>query len=281
MTLRGHLQWPLRIIPKADSMAEPIDGKLKETSRRRFLRTLAVAGVGAGLGEILLAKLGEASPASVDPVAEHQWAFVIDLRRCDGCGGCTTACQKEHYLSKEQEWIKIYKITDPDGQDHFMPRLCMHCENAPCFRVCPVSATFMAADGVVLVDQNKCIGCRMCMAACPYEARYFNWSEPPPAPKGLMPTMPEYPVPQVKGTVGKCILCVHRTVVGKLPACVEGCPMKALYIADMKTDVATNGQETVKLSQFLRDNDAIRYREELGTHPRVYYILGHAQNLNF
>lgn len=94
--------------------------------------------------------------------------------------------------------------------------------------------------------------------------------------------MPEYPVPPKKGTVGKCILCVHDTDVGRLPACVDACSMGALYIGDTKTDVAVNSNgETVKLSQFLRDNDAFRYREELGTQPRVWYIAGHAQDLNF
>jgi molybdopterin-containing oxidoreductase family iron-sulfur binding subunit len=94
--------------------------------------------------------------------------------------------------------------------------------------------------------------------------------------------MPEFPVPQIKSTVGKCILCVHNTDVGKLPACVNGCTMGALYIADLEADVAVNGLgDTVKLSQFLRDNDAVRYREELGTRPRVYYIAGHGQDLSF
>ncbi len=93
--------------------------------------------------------------------------------------------------------------------------------------------------------------------------------------------MPEFPVPQKKGTVGKCVLCVHNTDVGKLPACVDACSMQALYVADMLTDVATNGSETVQLSQFLRDNDAVRYREELGTRPRVWYVPGHGQNLSY
>ena len=121
------------------------------------------------------------------------------------------------------------------------------------------------------------------MAACPYEARYFNWSEPPPAPATLAQNnpMPEFPVPQKKGTVGRCILCVHNTEMGKLPACVEACSMGALYVADLKADVATNGQQTVKLSKFLRENDAVRFREELGTRPRVWYIPGHGQKLDF
>ena len=157
----------------------------------------------------------------------------------------------------------------------------MHCENPPCEKVCPVNATFKNDQGVVLVDQKTCIGCRMCMAACPYEARYFNWSEPPAAPPEFHDPMPEFPVPQRQGTVGKCILCVHYEKTGQLPACVEGCPMGALYIADLEADVATNGGETVKLSAFLKENDAIRFREELGTRPRVYYILGHGQDYTF
>ncbi|MHB1415536.1 MAG: 4Fe-4S dicluster domain-containing protein, partial [Chloroflexota bacterium] len=124
-------------------------------------------------------------------------------------------------------------------------------------------------------------GCRTCMAACPYEARYFNWSDPLPTPASLQQPMPEFPVPQQRGTVGKCILCVHNTQVGKLPACVEACSMEALYIGDMVNDAATNGRETFRLSALLRDNDAIRYRENLGTRPRVWYILGHGQNLDF
>ena len=211
-----------------------------------------------------------------------QWAFMIDLRKCDGCGHCTTACQDEHYLGKDQTWIKVYQLSSSDGLNYAMPRLCMHCENAPCVRVCPVGATFRNAEGVVLVDQNICIGCRTCMAACPYDARYFNWTDPPAVPVTLRTTpMPEFPVPQQKGTVGKCILCVHNTREGKLPACVEGCPMQALYIADMTADAATNGKETVKFSEYLRDNDAVRFREELGTRPRVWYIPGHGQDLNF
>lgn len=250
-----------------------------EPTRRRFLKVLASAGAGGLLGGALLAeRAGASSPADA---AQHQWAFLIDLRRCDGCEKCTSACQETHYLTKEQTWIKVYKLTNSVGQTYAMPRLCMLCDNPPCVRVCPVHATYKTAEGVVLVDQNVCIGCRTCMAACPYEARYFNWSDPPAAPTLLQQPMPEFPVPQKKGTVGKCVLCVHNTQVGKLPACVEACTMEALYIADLSADVATNGRETVKLSTYLRENDAVRYREELGTRPRVWYVLGHGQNLDF
>ena len=250
-------------------------------TRRRFLGTLGFAAAGGALGASIQVGRVVAGPSAAETPAAHQWAFVVDLRKCDGCGTCTGACQKAHYLNKDQTWIKVYKMVDAAGQSYAMPRLCMHCENPPCLRVCPVGATFRNAEGVVLVDQNICIGCRTCMAACPYEARYFNWTQPPAVPNLLTQPMPEFPVPQQKGTVGKCILCVHNTDVGKLPACVENCPMEALYIGDLAADAATNGAQTVKLSKFLRDNDAVRYREELGTRPRVWYVLGHGQELDF
>lgn len=258
-------------------MAQPGPAHLGMT-RRRLLQALSAAGAGAALGTGLVERVAANAPSDTPT---HQWAFVVDLRKCDGCESCTRACQSTHDLSADQKWIKVYHMTDTDGQTYFMPRLCMQCENAPCVRVCPVGATYRRPDGVVLVNQEACIGCRTCMAACPYEARYFNWTDPPPAPAGLMAPMPEFPVPQKKGTVGKCILCVHNTTVGKLPACVQACTMEALYIGDLQSDVATNGHETVKLSAFLRDNDAIHYREELGTRPRVWYIPGHGQKLTF
>ena len=245
-------------------------------ARRAFLRAAGAAVAGSALGAQALAARAIASAPAGAP-AEHQWGFVIDLRRCEGCDKCTEACQKAHYLAKDQAWIKVYRMPSTAGQTYPMPRLCMHCENAPCVRVCPVAATYKNPEGVVLVNQSICIGCRTCMAACPYEARYFNWGDPPPAPTLREQPMPEFPVPQQKGTVGKCILCVHNTNAGKLPVCVEGCPMGALYIAELHADAATNGRETVKLSTFLRENDAVRFREELGTRPRVWYILGHGQ----
>ncbi|MBI3966565.1 MAG: 4Fe-4S dicluster domain-containing protein [Chloroflexi bacterium] len=253
--------------------------KSARLTRRGFLQTIGAAAAGAAVTGSATDRGAASSAPSESAAAEHQWAFVIDLRRCDGCEECTVACQKTHYLSPGQTWIKVYRLTGAHGQAYFMPRLCMHCENAPCVRVCPVAATFKNAEGVVLVDQNTCIGCRTCMAACPYEARYFNWDPPPPALNLHEQPMPEFPVPQQQGTVGKCILCVHNANVGKLPVCVEACAMGALYIADLERDVATNGRETVKLSRFVRENDAVRFREELGTRPRVWYIGGHGQRL--
>ena len=251
-------------------------------SRRRFLQgagMTAVASAMAGSGILKLMDQVEAQGEGDAKLAERQWAMVIDLRRCDGCAVCEKACNGMHYLPEEQEWLKVYEMKTSSGRTYYMPRPCMQCENAPCLRVCPVGATYKAPDGAVLVDQNRCIGCRMCMAACPYDARYFNWNDPPPVPKTLSGPSPELPVPQQKGTVGKCVFCVHNTRVGKLPACVVSCPMLAIYMGDLNADLATNGVEIVKLSQFLKDNDAVRYKEELGTRPRVYYILGRGQTL--
>ncbi len=245
------------------------------STRRRLLAALGAVGAGSALGASRL--MGQVEAAAPEP--NHQWAFVVDLRKCDGCEACTVACQKTHYLGPDQKWIKVYRLTDTTGHPYAMPRLCQHCENAPCVKVCPTAATFRNAEGVVLIDQNNCIGCRTCMAACPYEARYFNWDQPPAAPSTLNDPMPEFPVPQQRNTVGKCILCVHNTDVGKLPACVDACTMGALYIGDLKTNAATNGKETVELTSFLKDNDAEHFREELGTRPRVWYIAGHGQKL--
>ena len=259
--------------------------------RRDLLKVLgaAVAFVFTGqLGWAAMRKAGQNAGVSqaAGAVAEgheeqgHQWAAVIDLRRCDGCKYCTEACQSTHYLPKEMEWIKVYEVEAENGNQFFMPRICMQCENPPCLKVCPVEATFKNSEGVILVNQDRCIGCRLCMAACPYEARYFNFRQPPQPPEGFAQPMPEFPVPQRRGTVGKCVLCVHYVKEGRLPACVEACRMDAIYIADLNTRVMTNRSgETYEMSRYLRENDAFRMKEEMNTSPRVWYVAGHGQRL--
>jgi Fe-S-cluster-containing dehydrogenase component len=167
------------------------------------------------------------------------------------------------------------------GQTYFLPTTCMQCENAPCVKVCPTGASFKTPDGVTLIDQQKCIGCRMCMAACPYGARYFNWNDYPTVPSTLAKPTPEFPVPGVKGTVGKCEFCLHFTRMGKLPSCVSACTMRAIWVGDLMSDIMVNPDERRKLSDFLKQNDAFRLKEELNTRPRVYYIAGHAQNYQY
>ena len=255
-------------------------------SRRNLLASLGVTAAGCALA---LVSFQEDAQAAMTPkmsavadkakASAHAWCMVIDLRACDGCKGCTMACQQRHGLRPEQTWINVYEMKDAVGGTYSMPRPCMMCEDAPCMYICPVGANIHTDEGLVLVDTNACVGSRACMAACPYEARYFNWSDPLPQARMPAPSTPDMPVPQ-KGTVGKCVFCADRLPKGELPACVSGCPMGVLYIGDLVTDIAVNGLGTnVVLSDFLRVNDAVRYKEELGTNPRVYYILGHGQNL--
>ncbi len=212
------------------------------------------------------------------------WCMVIDLKKCEGCvtidtpPQCTQACITGHFVPKGQEWIQVYEVDLPGGGSHFMPAPCFQCENAPCVNVCPVAATYHDKDGVVLVDHNRCIGCRFCIAACPYHRRFFNWGTPELPPEAAFAEYsPLYPVPAVKGTVIKCMFCAHLLRDGKLPNCVTGCPMKALYIGDLNEDLASNGVAVVKLSKFLDEGSAYRYKEDLGTQPRVFYLPGYGQ----
>lgn len=224
---------------------------------------------------------GAADMASTVAPPTHQWAMVIDLSMCNGCGSCTAACQKAHYLTPDQTWMKVFTLTNSVGQTYHLPRPCMQCENPPCLHVCPVHATFRQDQGVVLVNQDRCIGCRMCMAACPYEARYFNWNSDVKYPPIPVEATPEFPVPQRLGTVGKCTFCVGNLNHGLLSECAAGCSMGAIYNGDLKTDVAVNGMgTTVKLSKFLYEKNAVTYKPEQNTHPRVWYILGAGQDLS-
>ena len=260
--------------------------KRRGLSRRNLLATLGVTAAG---GALALVSFQQDAQAAMTPkmsavadkakASAHAWCMVIDLRTCDGCKGCTMACQQRHGLRPEQTWIDVYEMKDATGGTYNMPRPCMMCEDAPCMYICPVGANIRTDEGLVLVDTDACVGSRACMAACPYEARYFNWTDPLPQKRLPMAPSPQMPVPE-KGTVGKCVFCADRLPQGELPACVSGCPMGVLYIGDLVTDTAVNGQgTTVVLSEFLHANDAVRYKEELGTNPRVYYILGHGQSL--
>jgi molybdopterin-containing oxidoreductase family iron-sulfur binding subunit len=254
--------------------------------RRTFLK-LAAAGAALVAGGQVATMLGllERVSASDLPVtgaaAAHQWVFIIDLRRCDGCAECTTACQREHFLPADQEWIRVHRLTDASGGDYFLPVMCQMCERPPCVQVCPVTATYRTDDGPIAIDQSVCIGCRMCMAACPYGVRTFNWQEPVDVPEEARHDGPDLQIPQVQGTVGKCDNCAHLAREGELPACVRDCAMEAVYIGDLVTDVATNGRQTVGLSQYLREHDVYRLKEHLGTEPRVYYVAGHGQDLDY
>ncbi|MGH8649473.1 MAG: sulfate reduction electron transfer complex DsrMKJOP subunit DsrO, partial [Burkholderiales bacterium] len=250
--------------------------------RRRFLK-LASTGLAAGAFGVLLSdRILEVVPFVEEDLRlvspeRRQWVMLIDLAKCDGCGHCTLGCNREHFVPEGQEWIKVFKVEDDLGGQYFLPRPCMQCENAPCVKVCPVGATYRREDGVILIDHNRCIGCRYCIAACPYNARSFNWSEPTHTPEELAHVYsPEAPWPHRRGTVEKCMFCAHRAKEGKLPACVEACTAQmgdgAIYFGDLREDAVSNGVETIPLAKTLRERGGFRFKEELGTHPRVWYL---------
>ncbi|MCK5820377.1 MAG: 4Fe-4S dicluster domain-containing protein [Bacteroidales bacterium] len=205
-----------------------------------------------------------------------RWTMVMDLSKCRNARKCVSACQTAHHLRPHEYHINTLAIQESKNTSpYFMPKLCQHCDNPPCVAVCPVDATFKRQDGIVLIDNERCIGCRFCMAACPYSARMFHWKEPVDAEENKEKVYDiELNVPQRKGTISKCLFSSDRLREGKLPYCVSACPNGVFYFGDENEDAVTNGttKETVRLSQLLRDKGGYRLMPELGTEPRVYYL---------
>ena len=145
--------------------------------------------------------------------------------------------------------------------------LCNHCDNPPCVRVCPTRATFKLQDGITMQDMHRCIGCRFCMAGCPYGARSFNWTDPRRA-SNLKPDVPnrEYPT-RMKGVVEKCTFCSERLQAGKLPACVEAAPKGGILFGDME-------DPNSEVRKIVTNTYTIRRKPDLGTGPAVYYLIG-------
>ena len=293
---------------------QPETGK-KNTSRRKFMKSLGLLGAGAVTGiaalesahffekaktkggkkQILLTqdnKLVEVDSLEIkalekSPGAQLQdagragipgrrWVLVVDLAKCRNARRCISACQEAHQLRPEQYHLNTLQMQDsPKTAPYNMPKHCQQCDNPPCVAVCPVDATFKRQDGIVLIDNERCIGCRFCIAACPYSARIFNWFDPRDAEKYKDQTYNvELNVPQKKGTVSKCLFSADHLREEKLPYCVSACPNSVYYFGDENEDAVTNGttKETVKLSKLLRDNGAYQLMPELGTKPRIYYL---------
>lgn len=203
-----------------------------------------------------------------------KFVLVVDLARCKNARQCKIACDEHHNLTPDRPFIKILKMQDnPKSSPYWMPKKCFQCDNPPCVKVCPVGATYKRSDGIVLIDNIRCIGCRFCMAACPYSARVFNWGKPnPPIDKHDEVYSPESSSPSKIGTVEKCDFCPDSIRRGELPPCIPSCPNGALYFGDEIDDAVTNGFETVRFTELLREKAGYRYMEELGTEPRVYYL---------
>ena len=210
----------------------------------------------------------------------RKFVMVIDLAKCSNELKCQSSCNKNHYITGDHAWLKVYKMQeDEDTAPYWMPTTCMHCDHPACVTVCPVDATFKRRDGLVLIDTERCIGCRFCMAACPYSTRVFNWKEPNQGEITMamngepMEASPEYAgLPSIKGTVDKCDFCPHKIEENELPHCVTACPNGVFYFGDKYEDTVTNGEETLRLSQLLKEKDGYRLMEGLGTKPSVYYL---------
>ena len=206
----------------------------------------------------------------------RRWVMLIDLSKCRKARKCVEACQSAHHLRPYEYHINTLVMQESvNTPAFFMPKPCQHCDNPPCVSVCPVDATFKRQDGIVLIDNERCIGCRFCIAACPYSARIFHWQEPSlsDADKDKEYDV-ELNVPQKKGTVTKCLFSADRLREGMLPYCVSACPNGVFYFGDENEDAVTNGttKETVRLSGLLEQNAGYRLMPELGTQPRVYYL---------
>jgi Fe-S-cluster-containing dehydrogenase component len=225
-------------------------------------KLLILASAGATLEQIV----GAEAPSDAYKMANHWWGMIIDIDKCIGCGNCVRACSKENGVPKGyfRTWVERYQVEEgkqpmvdsPDGamdgfptptrgglKAFFVPKLCNHCAESPCVQVCPVGATFVSPDGVVLVDKEYCLGCRYCVQACPYGCRYLH--------------------PETQ-TVDKCTLCYHRITQGLTTACCENCPTGARQLVDFK-----NPKDPVH--EFLRKNKVEVLKPYMATRAKVYY----------
>ena len=249
-------------------------------SRRDFLKVGAV-GVTALTGLQVINNVRATEPA---PSGGHKWAMVIDQSKCTGCGYCVMGCRAHNDISPEITWNPVLEDGVTGDKKVYLPRPCMHCAKAPCVDVCPVKATTHRADGIVMMDYDRCIGCRYCEAACPYGARSFNWKQFT-GPNPAIPEWGEADVPRrPRGVVEKCSFCFNRIDRGlelgltpgvdadATPACNVVCPTGARLFGDLN-DPASN------VSMLLKANISFRLREDLGTDPRVYYLPANATDM--
>ncbi len=257
----------------------------RDLDRREFLRLVAGLGISAAAaGWVWSAFLAHDDPAQ--EAAGHgegpYWAMVIDLETCIGCERCVYACQATNDTDAEHRWNILLTDDETFKTPVFITRPCMHCEHAPCVEVCPVRATYHRPDGLVEMDYQRCIGCRYCMVACPYGVRVFNWEEP----EHENEMVPTWGTPEIRrrprGVVEKCTFCSHRLDAAEerglrpgydraaTPACCNICPTEARRFGDLN-------DPNSPVSQAMKGRQAVVLRSELGTRPRVYYLLPKAE----
>ena len=250
-------------------------------SRRTFLKIAGMSGLALAAGRAFNAEGGSGKfilPSGA--LRAKRWAMAIDPAKCPpDCRDCAAACHEVHNVpdfgnpKDEIKWIWQEPFGDVfPGQGHpfqsvgFQNRpvivLCNHCDEPACVRVCPTKATFKRADGIVMMDYHRCIGCRFCIAGCPYGARSMNFRDPRPFIKKVNPDFPT----RTRGVVEKCNFCVERLEAGLPPACVAACKEKAMVFGDLE-----DGSSEIR--QILRQRFSIRRKPELGTNPQVYYLV--------
>jgi len=202
-----------------------------------------------------------------------RYGMTIDLKRCIGCHTCAVGCKLENNVPMGMAWNRILTkggphMDTPQGEYpyvemEYVPLACQHCENAPCVKVCPVGASFKTEDGRILIDYDRCIGCRYCMTACPYNARVFNWQKAVRIPEHDTGSA-ETPKRSV-GVVEKCSFCEQRLAKGEEPFCVTVCPARARKFGDLDDPES-------EVSKLIRTRDAEQLLEDKGTRPNVYYL---------
>ena len=257
-----------------------------DESKRSFLKiagTSVLGTLGVACNSLPLQTPGQAESLP-EGLSAKKWGMVVDTKKCSqekGCTACIEACHQTHNVptidnpEEEVKWIwkesyedafptQAHPYTEKTLKDQSVLVLCNHCESPPCVRVCPTQATWKReADGLVMMDQHRCIGCRYCIVACPYGSRSFNWSDPRPH-IDQEPT-PDFPT-RTKGVVEKCNFCAERLARGLQPACVDACEADALVFGDLEDPRS-------QVSLILQEKHSIRRKPNLGTGPQVYYLV--------